>query len=60
MTCLGTLREQDRLFRLGGEEFAVVLPGVTLAGTVEVAERLRQAIGYIALVVLMLARCQDR
>ena len=49
MTCHGTLRDQDRLFRLGGEEFAVVLPGVTLAGAVEVAERLRQAIGYIAL-----------
>ena len=49
MTCGGTLREHDRLFRLGGEEFAVVLPGVSLAGAVEVAERLRQAIGYIAL-----------
>ena len=43
-----SLREVDRLGRLGGEEFAVLLPQTPLAGAVEVAERLRRAIAAVA------------
>jgi diguanylate cyclase (GGDEF)-like protein len=35
------MREIDRLARFGGEEFLVLLPGVTLTEAVPVAERLR-------------------
>ncbi|MGE0665796.1 MAG: diguanylate cyclase [Sphingomonadales bacterium] len=35
------LREIDKVFRLGGEEFAALLPGVHLEGAVASAERLR-------------------
>lgn len=41
--CRTALREMDLAARLGGEEFAVLLPGSTLPAAVEVAERLRQA-----------------
>ena len=40
-TCL---RELDRLGRLGGEEFCVLLPHTTLAAAVRVAERMREAL----------------
>ena len=40
----GSLRDTDLLGRLGGEEFAVVLPRVTLAMALQGAERLRQAV----------------
>ncbi len=43
--CRSELRETDHLGRLGGEEFAVVLPETSLAEAVEVAERLRQRLG---------------
>ncbi|WP_448206900.1 diguanylate cyclase [Azospirillum sp. sgz302134] len=43
--CRNTLRETDHLGRLGGEEFAVVLPETGLAEAVDVAERLRQRLG---------------
>jgi diguanylate cyclase len=36
-----TLRPYDRLYRYGGEEFVVSLPGTSLAEAVEMAERLR-------------------
>ena len=39
------LRESDLLGRLGGEEFAVLLPQTGLSGAREVAERLREAVG---------------
>jgi diguanylate cyclase (GGDEF)-like protein len=35
------VRPRDRVFRVGGEEFLVLLPGVTLADGVAVAERIR-------------------
>lgn len=43
--CLGTgVREVDRLGRMGGEEFAMVLPETDGVGAMQVAERLRQAV----------------
>ncbi|WP_239988556.1 sensor domain-containing diguanylate cyclase [Paramagnetospirillum kuznetsovii] len=45
------LREIDILGRLGGEEFAALLPETGLDGAVEVAERLRAAVASIAFVV---------
>ncbi|RMD81388.1 MAG: GGDEF domain-containing protein, partial [Lentisphaerae bacterium] len=38
------VREQDMLARIGGEEFAVLLPYTDLRGAIEMAERLREAI----------------
>ncbi len=40
--CNRTLREQDTLGRLGGEEFGVVLPEIDLKTAFLIAERLRQ------------------
>jgi diguanylate cyclase (GGDEF)-like protein len=42
------LRSFELVYRLGGEEFLVVLPGVELAGGLEVAERLRTAVEQTA------------
>jgi diguanylate cyclase (GGDEF)-like protein len=38
------LRAFDLAYRLGGEEFLILLPGATLAESAELAERLREAI----------------
>ena len=38
------LREPDIMGRLGGEEFAIALPGTDLAGAVQAGERLRMAV----------------
>jgi diguanylate cyclase (GGDEF)-like protein len=43
-TARGVLREHDVIGRLGGEEFALALPGTTLDGAIEAAERLRMAV----------------
>lgn len=43
-TCSAALRGHDILGRLGGEEFALVLPGTDLAGAQGAAERLRLAV----------------
>lgn len=43
-TCRDGLRSVDLIGRLGGEEFAVLLPETDLQGAVEVAERLRQRV----------------
>ncbi len=42
------LREYDRIGRVGGEEFAFVLPGISLLEAVEVADRLRERIPRLA------------
>lgn len=39
-----SLREQDRIGRVGGEEFAAWLPGVDLQGAAALAERLRRTV----------------
>ena len=44
-TCRATLREIDIAGRIGGEEFAVLMPQTDLQRAVEAAERLRIAIG---------------
>jgi len=38
------LRAFDLVYRIGGEEFVVLLPGADLARTIEVGERLREAV----------------
>lgn len=43
-TCRGMLRSVDVLGRLGGEEFAILLPTLDAEGALLVAERLRQEI----------------
>ena len=39
-------RRLDRLFRMGGEEFALLLPGTALADATRLAESLRERIAY--------------
>jgi len=43
-TCNAALREHDILGRLGGEEFALALPGTDQDGALHAAERLRQGV----------------
>jgi diguanylate cyclase (GGDEF)-like protein len=38
------VRGRDSVFRVGGEEFCVIMPGLARSDAVEVAERLRQAV----------------
>ena len=47
-TCQADLRGQDVLGRLGGEEFAVVMPECTLEAAESVAERLRRTLAAVA------------
>jgi diguanylate cyclase (GGDEF)-like protein len=39
-----SLRSFELVYRIGGEEFLVLLPGVELSEAVEVAERIRQSV----------------
>jgi diguanylate cyclase (GGDEF)-like protein len=41
---LSACRETDEVFRYGGDEFAIILPGAETAGAVEVAERVGRAV----------------
>jgi diguanylate cyclase (GGDEF)-like protein len=43
-TCRAVFRQVDTVGRVGGEEFAVLLPETPLTGAVEVADRLRSAV----------------
>ncbi len=45
-----SVREQDQTFRLGGEEFLVLLPEADRATALRVAERIRLAVGQLDLV----------
>ncbi len=47
----GNIREGDLAARLGGEEFAVFLPGASLAEAIQVSERIRQAIEHLDLML---------
>jgi diguanylate cyclase (GGDEF)-like protein len=67
-TSLKALREADILGRLGGEEFAVLLPETEAAAAMDVAERLRRAVenspietngGALAITVSIGAACMD-
>lgn len=42
--CRALLRESDLLARIGGEEFAILMPSTGLAGAALMAERLRMAV----------------
>ncbi len=42
-----TVREGDRLYRYGGDEFAVILPAADRTRAAHVAERIEQAIGEL-------------
>ena len=46
--CANCLREVDDIGRVGGEEFAVLMPDTRLTGAIEVAERLRCAVERLA------------
>jgi diguanylate cyclase (GGDEF)-like protein len=41
------VRDGDRVFRVGGEEFSVLMPGLSAADALPVAERLRLAVAAI-------------
>jgi diguanylate cyclase (GGDEF)-like protein len=42
-----TCRQEDVICRIGGEEFAIILPGAALKDAVAVAERLRDAVASV-------------
>lgn len=48
-TLTGKARSGDAIYRYGGEEFLLVLPEQTLAGAVRAMNRLRDAIGELAI-----------
>jgi GGDEF domain-containing protein len=47
--CQRTLRDTDLFARIGGDEFAVLLPGSTHAGAAALSARLREAVENVAL-----------
>jgi diguanylate cyclase (GGDEF)-like protein len=49
--CQSEVRASDYIGRVGGEEFAVILPDTELSVAIELAERLRCAIGQYAIEV---------
>ncbi|MCX4029671.1 GGDEF domain-containing protein [Endozoicomonas sp. SM1973] len=48
-TITKTLRSNEVIARIGGEEFAIILPYCSVEGAKEIAERLRQAVSLIKL-----------
>ena len=46
---VGAGRESDRVFRYGGDEFTLLLPGTDAAGACRVAKRIRAALGAVRL-----------
>ena len=49
--CFGEMRETDMLGRIGGEEFAILLPATNAAGAGELAERIRQELAHLPIIV---------
>lgn len=49
--CAATLRENDIFARMGGEEFALMLPETGLAAALHVAERLREIVAALKVFV---------
>jgi len=49
-TARAALRDHDIMGRLGGEEFALALPGTSLDGALQAAERLRNAVNQAPLI----------
>lgn len=47
--CIRCLRQPDRLFRLGGEEFLIAARGVTLTQAMKLAERIREQVTKITI-----------
>jgi diguanylate cyclase (GGDEF)-like protein/PAS domain S-box-containing protein/excisionase family DNA binding protein len=43
----GAIRDGDRIYRYGGDEFAVILPGATRTTAFEVSERIRRAVASV-------------
>jgi diguanylate cyclase (GGDEF)-like protein/excisionase family DNA binding protein len=43
----GAARSEDRVYRYGGDEFALILPGATPAEGVRVAQRIRRAVARL-------------
>jgi diguanylate cyclase (GGDEF)-like protein len=50
-TCKSELRASDYIGRLGGEEFALMLPGTSRDSALEIAERIRKAVGAMVIEV---------
>ena len=50
-TCTASLRNIDLVARVGGEEFAVMLPETTVERATEIAERLRQAVASLSVML---------
>ncbi|MDX1443461.1 MAG: diguanylate cyclase [Gammaproteobacteria bacterium] len=49
--CRECFREQDTIGRIGGEEFAVILPETEHEGALQVAERFRQTVAQSAVIL---------
>jgi diguanylate cyclase (GGDEF)-like protein/excisionase family DNA binding protein len=43
----GAVRERDRVYRYGGDEFAVLIPGATRGQAFEVGQRIRRAVAEL-------------
>ena len=46
-TIYGAARSEDRVYRYGGDEFALILPGASVADAARVAQRIRRAVGAL-------------
>ena len=46
-TIYGAARSEDRVYRYGGDEFALILPRTSVADAARVAQRIRRAVGAL-------------